>query len=201
MTSYVVVLLLLCIRATNGLIFNVVARDEKCLGEEIGDGVLVSGKFEVLADEGGHSGVAMHVFDPQGSVVFSSIKKLKGDFNFETVKDGEHRFCIRNDASVSARISFDLFIGANARFKEAGPATQASIAPIESALLYLEVQLKNLQRKVQDIRGHEAEMEETTDNMRQRLLGFSFLTMFVLVSLGCWEIFTIKRYFKSKKII
>lgn len=178
----------------------------KCFGEELGLGVLVLGEFDTIPSsaEEGPPPVDFLVRDPMGKEVDwkSSGKEdaATNEFEFTTAYDGEYMFCFVNKAKKTLRVGFDVSFGANARFQDV-VAKKENVKPIEASLLYLDVQLKNLQNKVEDIRNHEMSMELTTENTRQRVLGFSFLTIVALLVFGLWEIYYLKRYFRSKYII
>ena len=171
----------------------------QCLGDEIGTDVLVIGNFSVIAD-GHHPGLDFRLTDPTGRKVVSYNMVSRGEFRFETKYDGEYVMCWENTDRESVDVEFDMEVGADARFKDIA-ATKKHIQPIESALIYLEVQLKNLMNKVDDIRMHENQMEMTTESTAQRLLGFSFLTILSLLVLGIWEVFYIKRFLRSVYIL
>ena len=172
----------------------------QCLGDEIGTDVLVIGNFSVIVGEGGHPGLDFRLADPHGRKLVSKSSTRTSSFRFETKDDGEYVMCWENTNTQSVIVEFELEVGADARFKDIA-ATKKHIKPVEAALIYLEVQLKNLMNKVDDIRMHENQMEMTTESTAQRLLGFSFLTILSLLVLGIWEVFYIKSFLRSVYIL
>jgi p24 family protein delta-1 len=175
----------------------------QCLGDEIGTGVLVIGNFSVVGNsdnEEKHPGLDFRFADPSGRRLYSRSMTRESGFRFQTGEDGEYVMCWENSDRRNAVVELDMEVGANARFKDLA-ATKLNMQPVEVALVYLEVQLKNLLNKVEDIRMHENEMEITTASTAQRLLRFSFLTILSLLVLGIWEVFYIQRFLRSKYIL
>ena len=50
-------------------------------------------------------------------------------------------------------------------------------------------------------RAREEELRDTNESTADRVKWFSLLTIFVLLSLGLWQIFYLKQYFRSKKLV
>jgi len=184
--------------------FDLVDTEEKCLGEEMGTDILATGNFlgRAVDSENAPRPINFEIRDPEKNLLHANAKAAEGSFKFRTEADGEHHFCFRNAAGSNdgvTRVTLNLDVGANAQFKEI--ATAQVFEPVEAALLYLEIQLKNLYKKVEDIREHEQKMELTSQSTQRRLVAFSCVTMFVLVAFGCWEIYYLKQYFRAKKLI
>ncbi|POV98403.1 hypothetical protein PSHT_14029 [Puccinia striiformis] len=102
--------------------------------------------------------------------------------------------------SQKRSIDFDVDIGADA-------VDYNAIAKAES-LSGLEVEMRKLEGIVQEIveelnylKRREAKMRDTNESTNGRVKNFAILTVTVLISSGIWQIWYLRKFFKSKHLI
>ena len=78
----------------------------------------------------------------------------------------------------------------------------------KSHLTPVEVELNKLLDSVTEIhaeqlysRAREEELRDTNESTADRVKWFSLVTIVVLLCLGLWQIFYLKQYFRSKKLV
>lgn len=163
-------------------------------------------------EKGHDQRVDMEVID--GSVhrnVYQTKKNLQGETRIAitTHNDADLGVCFTNHLSSNVHlarppqkrsIDFDVDIGADA-------VDYNAIAKAES-LSGLEVEMRKLEGIVQEIveelnylKRREAKMRDTNESTNSRVKNFALLTATVLISSGIWQIWYLRRFFKSKHLI
>ncbi|EFP76965.1 vesicle coat component [Puccinia graminis f. sp. tritici] len=143
--------------------------------------------------------------------VYQSKKDLQGETRIAitTHNDADLGVCFTNrlDSHVhparppqKRSIDFDVDIGADA-------VDYNAIAKAES-LSGLEVEMRKLEGIVQEIveelnylKRREAKMRDTNESTNARVKNFAILTVTVLISSGIWQIWYLRKFFKSKHLI
>ncbi|KAF9365515.1 vesicle coat component [Mortierella sp. NVP85] len=104
------------------------------------------------------------------------------------------------DARYSRMIDVDFEIGAEA-IDYVKMAEQEKLKPMEVELRKLEDQVGEILRNMEHLKAREERMRNTNESTNERVKWFSTLTMCVLVVLGLWQIFYLKRFFRKKRLI
>ncbi|KAF9180354.1 vesicle coat component [Haplosporangium sp. Z 767] len=80
-------------------------------------------------------------------------------------------------------------------------AETEKLRPMELELRKLEDLVRDILENMEHLQEREKKMRNTNESTNERVQWFSTLTMVVLVSLGVWQIFYLKRFFRKKRLI
>ncbi|KAF9094615.1 vesicle coat component [Mortierella sp. GBA35] len=75
------------------------------------------------------------------------------------------------------------------------------LKPMEVELRKLEDLVKDIVDNMEHLQAREEKMRNTNESTNARVQWFSTLTMVILVALGVWQIFYLKRFFRKKRLI
>ncbi|MBW0509647.1 hypothetical protein O181_049362 [Austropuccinia psidii MF-1] len=163
-------------------------------------------------EDGDDQRVDMEVVD--GSIhknIYQSKKNIKGETRIAitTHNDADLGVCFTNHLEPQARVAmpppkrsidFDVDIGADA-------VDYNAIAKAES-LSGLEVEMRKLEGITQEIveelnylKRREAKLRDTNESTNSRVKVFAIVTVTALISSGVWQIWYLRRFFKSKHLI
>ncbi|KAG9289208.1 hypothetical protein G9A89_022517 [Geosiphon pyriformis] len=127
---------------------------------------------------------------------------------FTTHADADIAICFTNtltegshaDPKYHRTIDLDVDVGAEAIDYNA-LAKAEKLAPLEAELRKLEQVVQEIVDEMDYLRKREARMRDTNESTNERVKWFSLGTMFVLLSLGGWQIFYLKKFFQRKRLI
>jgi hypothetical protein len=80
-------------------------------------------------------------------------------------------------------------------------AKKEHINPLRSELAEMEAVVKDIHDEMIYMRGREEAMRNTNESTNARVLWFSLFSMLVMISMGVWQAFHLKNFFKTKKLI
>ncbi|KAI1314692.1 vesicle coat component [Mortierella claussenii] len=128
--------------------------------------------------------------------------------SFLTKQAGEVVACFTNvladgyqpDPRYTRTVDLDFDIGSETVDYEK-LAEKEKLAPMELELRKLEDLVKDILDNMEHLQAREERMRNTNESTNERVKFFSSLTMFVLVALGLWQIFYLKRFFRKKRLI
>ncbi|KAF9933855.1 vesicle coat component [Linnemannia zychae] len=80
-------------------------------------------------------------------------------------------------------------------------AEAEKLKPMEVELRKLEDMVKEIVENMEHLQEREEKMRNTNESTNARVQWFSTLTMVILVALGVWQIFYLKRFFRKKRLI
>ncbi|KAF8926917.1 endoplasmic reticulum vesicle protein 25 [Dissophora ornata] len=104
------------------------------------------------------------------------------------------------DPRYMRTIDIDFDIGSET-IDYAKLAEQEKLKPMEVELRKLEDMVKDILENMEHLQAREERMRNTNESTNERVKYFSTLTMVVLVALGLWQIFYLKRFFRKKRLI
>merc|ERR1712137_98687 len=173
-----------------------------CFDEDLAYDVLVIGKYQIPQQFGAL--VELRVTDPTGQAVFKDPQVDDGSFAFTTSAPGIYSICFetRSTATVQQpiRVTLDVKVGVDAEDYDA-IAVAEQLNPIEVELRKLEDSATSINRHMNYMRDREAALRNTNESTNSRVLWFSILSLTILVSLGIWQIYHLKKYFESRKFL
>ncbi len=116
---------------------------------------------------------------------------------------GEYRFCFHNEApnvEHDAEVDFQLKVGFEAKdYNEV--AKKEHLKPIEVELVKLHDQAAELLSELTHIRSREELHRVTTDNTQSALVGWSAISLVIIVVLGLYQTYYLRAYFKRKRLL
>lgn len=152
----------------------------------------------------------------------------KNNFAFTSHFYSDYSFCFRNvldkgidwffkilwlvykcvgstGASVSPNtvrtVEFDVRMGADAQNDEQELMKKESLKPIEAEFKVLEKNLAEIVSTLDYMKRREMSMRDTNESTNSRVQWFSLLSVCTLLSSGLWQIFYLRQFFKTKKLM
>ncbi|KAG0256445.1 vesicle coat component [Mortierella polycephala] len=127
---------------------------------------------------------------------------------FLTKQAGEVVACFSNvledgynpDPRYVRIVDIDFDVGAET-IDYAKLAETEKLRPMELELRKLEDLVGDILENMEHLQEREKKMRNTNESTNERVQWFSTLTMVVLVALGVWQIFYLKRFFRKKRLI
>lgn len=93
-------------------------------------------------------------------------------------------------------VELDIDIGADAKDWSAIQAGE-KLKPVETELRRIEEVVAEIVSEMDYLRGREQKLRDTNESTNERVKWFAFATMGMLVSLGTWQVFYLRAYFRS----
>ncbi|KAF9217253.1 vesicle coat component [Podila verticillata] len=127
---------------------------------------------------------------------------------FLTKQAGDIIACFNNvlssgvhpDPRYTRSVEIDFEIGAET-IDYVKLAEKEKLKPMEVELRKLEDMVKEILDNMEVLQAREEKMRNTNESTNARVQWFSTLTMVILVTLGLWQIFYLKRFFRKKRLI
>ncbi|KAG0042399.1 vesicle coat component [Gryganskiella cystojenkinii] len=104
------------------------------------------------------------------------------------------------DPRYFRNIDVDFDIGSETTDYEELAKTE-KLKPMEMELRKMEDMVKDIIENMEHLQQREETMRNTNESTNARVQWFSTLTMVILVTLGVWQIFYLKRFFRKKRLI
>lgn len=179
-----------------------------CIAFKVPGNSLVTGKFTVRNP---HSSVRASVLIYEGGNQPFSQQDLNGDARFSFRSRSEpavYDACVRAlpkggaqsippgtyvQVSLDFKWNFDLF--------DEEMAKRMVLDPVKNEFFQLEEGIRRLDDELYDFFAHEAKHRSTSEATFDRVKYFSVLSIMVLVGLGVYQLWYLKRYFRYKKLI
>jgi hypothetical protein len=181
---------------------------KKCFTQWVPANTLVM--LNIKASPGAHMRVDVEVFDlsPHRNEYARKKDVDEAKIVFTTHEFADVSVCVMNHLAQGytpgpnfrRQIEFHLDIGADAVDYEA-LAKQEKLKPMEVELRRLEKTIQEIVEDQEYLKRREAEMRDTNESTNERVQGFNFLSMSILVGLGIWQLVYLRRFFQSKKLI
>lgn len=180
----------------------------RCVLYKIPGHSLVTGKVSGMPPNNGRIGV--YAYDPQGNQPFSR-PDLNGDvsFSFRSADiPTEYEICFRMNAKsgygavpgnpivpVEIQLShtFDLF--------DEGKARDLKVKPIESEFIRLEEVMRSVVGETDSLAKVQKSMRDVNESTFNSLKWLSILSFLAFVGLNAYQVYYMKKFFKSKKLI
>lgn len=186
--------------------FDVAARTERCFTEEYGQDQLVVGEYH--AYPGYNMEIEVRVTSPKGVVLYRKQNADKGKYAFTTAESGDYQMCFVNTLSpgmaysqgLKRRIQLDVKTGVDAKdYSEI--AKVEHLKPIELELRKMEDTVSTIHAEMLYMRAREEAMRNTNESTNARVVWYSVLGLITSIVLGVFQVYYLKRYFHSKKLI
>lgn len=183
----------------------------KCLKEEVQANVLVAGEYEVsvtpavkteyiIKDSKGH--ILSRKDDiPHGKMLkFSFVTETYDTFEICFMAYAIQPSFSGNIKQIKQEVHLVTKRGIEAKNYE-GIGEAAKLKPSEVELKRLEDLSEAIVQDFARMRKNEEEMRDTNETTNTRVLYFSIFSMCWLFVLSTWQVFYLRRFFKTKKLI
>lgn len=180
----------------------------RCVLYKIPGHSLVTGKVSGMPPNNGRIGV--YAYDPQGNQPFSR-PDLSGEvpFSFRSADTPtEYEICFRMNAKsgygavpgnpivpveIHLTHTFDLFDDNKAR--------DLKVKPIEAEFIRVEEFIRSVVEETSNLGKVQQSMRNVNESTFNSLKYLSFFSFFIFVALNVYQIYYMKKFFKSKKLI
>uniref|UniRef100_A0A8D0E549 GOLD domain-containing protein n=1 Tax=Salvator merianae TaxID=96440 RepID=A0A8D0E549_SALMN len=199
-------LLALSVGACKGLSFHLPPQARKCLKEELHRDVMVTGEYVVSEATAPGISTDLQVTDSSGHLLYSKTDAKKGKFAFTTDDYEIYEICFESRGQPGHFRVPDLLVtlnikhGVEARNYE-DIAKAEKLKPLEVDLRRLEDLSESIVKDFAFMKRREEEMRDTNESTSARVFYFSIFSMLCLVILATWQVFYLRRFFKTKKLI
>eukprot|EP01089_Gocevia_fonbrunei_P011169 TRINITY_DN242_c0_g1_i1.p1 TRINITY_DN242_c0_g1~~TRINITY_DN242_c0_g1_i1.p1 ORF type:complete len:207 (-),score=30.80 TRINITY_DN242_c0_g1_i1:55-675(-) len=188
----------------NAISFDLHLDKERCLSEELSRDVLVVGTFSGPSPPQSVS-TEFRILDPSSHELFNKHGE-SGKFAFTTAEGGEFQFCFidirRGEVHDESprRVELKIKTGVEARdYSEV--ATKENLSQIQLIVRKMADEAEGILNEIRYMRKREERMRNTNESTNTRVAWLSVFSIVVLVALGVFQIFYLKRFFKSKRIV
>ncbi|CAD6638860.1 XXYS1_4_G0024790.mRNA.1.CDS.1 [Saccharomyces cerevisiae] len=195
--------------AVQGLHFDIAAStnpEQVCIRDFVTEGQLVVVDIHSDGSVGDGQKLNLFVRDSVGNE-YRRKRDFAGDVRVAFTAPSSTAFdvCFENQAqyrgrSLSRAIELDIESGAEARDWNKISANE-KLKPIEVELRRVEEITDEIVDELTYLKNREERLRDTNESTNRRVRNFSILVIFVLSSLGVWQVNYLKNYFKTKHII
>ena len=209
MSGYSIVWLLSCfIYGLDALYWLLPANMEKCFLEEIPAETLVVVTYKsldhaLISQE--QSGLFVLIRDPFDNMISQqALPDSEGRIAFSSEHAGDHRVCfgIRRNSNENKEYKMEIHIDSGEHAHD-----YDKLARVEH-LSTIEVELRRLNDKIRAIRNEqqyqkqrEEEFRDTSENTNYKVVIWSIIQTVVLIACGLFQIWHLKQFFTSKKLV
>lgn len=182
------------------------ASGTRCLYQDLERDALAKGVYQVghhtqfAAGESSHTGVTIFASGPDGDTLFRKENAADGKFAFTAPGEGAYACCFENKALVERTVSLSFTSGVGAK-DLSEVARKEHLKPLAVELRRLEEILDEIKDEVMGLKAREALMRDINDTTNSRVRFFSLLSVFVVMTVGLWQVVHLKKYFERKKLI
>jgi hypothetical protein len=168
-------------------------RVERCVFEEIGENLLVVGRYET------EKAVEVRITDEGLQTLLKESSDGGLDkFAFTTTKEGIYGVCFTSQESQDAYV--DILAGVDAK-DYSDVVKREHLEPVELTMLHVEEEVQSLLTRLIHQREHEMVMAKNTFTTVDRVYYLSIVVIVVVAAVGFWEARHMRGFLKAKKLI
>ena len=142
----------------------------------------------------------INIKDPQGVIIYTKTSQSEIRASLTAVESGNYEVCIQNNNKNGVMVDFELLTGVEAQDSSL-IAKESSIQPAEAAMKRLNDMSKDLIKEFKNVVKEENKNLKENDIISGKISTVSYITIFVMVSVGLVEAFYIKKYLFARKVI
>jgi len=200
-----VLMLSLCARESSAEMYVVVeAGTSECFVETMEDGGYVHGSFQV--EDGGSLDIDLRVYSPSKKQVYLAESMNEDHFKVTAPVGGVYQFCFENRAGVSygrKKVVFALHNGHGELLAEELElvATKRHLKPVEEKILQLSDKVLRLKEHHSYMMHRSARHQKTSESTQSRVFFSTLIEGLVLIVLNLWQVYYLKGFFETKRVI
>ena len=173
----------------------------RCVFDLLKKDMLATGYYSVAKRENGQpTGMHISVTDPEGEVVFATDNAEEGKFAYTARVEGKFTTCIRNANLLPREIELKLKSGVEAK-DLSEVAQKEHLMPLGVELLRLEQVAEEIRTELKSLFQSEADMREVNEETNSRVRFTTAFSLFVILSVGAWQIIHVRRFLAAKKVV
>ncbi|XP_015718403.1 transmembrane emp24 domain-containing protein 11-like [Coturnix japonica] len=198
------------------LYFHSGEREEKCVIEDIPSDTLVTGNYKVqkwdihirdFLDSAPGLGMFVTVTSPTSEVILKKLYGPTATFSFTSYLSGEHVICLQSNstklvafAGSKLRIHLDIRIGEHF-LDEAAVQAKDKVNEVQVRVEHLLEQIHHISREQNYEREREEKFRKTSEQTNSNILWWAVVQTIILVSIGIWQIKSLRDFFIAKKLV
>ncbi|NWT50210.1 TMD11 protein, partial [Erythrocercus mccallii] len=200
--------------------FHIGEREEKCIIEDIPSDTLVVGNYKVqcwdihkhdFLESAPGLGMFVTVTSPSDisklQVLLSKLYGPQGTFSFTSYLSGEHIICFQSNSTRFAviagsklRIHLDIRVGEHF-LDESTIQAKDKVNEVNVRLEHLIEQIHHVTREQDYEREREEKFRKTSEETNSNILWWAIVQTLILISVGIWQIKSLRDFFISKKLV
>lgn len=141
----------------------------------------------------------MKAFDSNSALISERINDISPRLAFTTYDGGKYQFCTENPNAEPFSVNIMFKTGVEARDYSILPDTK-DLSPIELQVKKITGSVLQIKKELAFVREREEQMRHTNQTIGERVVGYSVLTMLLLIGLSVFQIFYLRAFFKAKKL-
>jgi hypothetical protein len=143
--------------------------------------------------------ISARAFDNNSVQVFERLDELSPVLAFYTYEGGQYQFCVENLNPSPVDVDVDFKVGVEAK-DYSGLADTKYLTPTETQVMKVSEVTKQIKKELSYIREREEQMRHTNQSIGERVVGYSVLTIVLLVTLSVLQIVYLRSFFRTKKL-
>ncbi|XP_050194063.1 transmembrane emp24 domain-containing protein 11-like [Myiozetetes cayanensis] len=198
------------------LYFHIGEREEKCVIEDLPSDTLVFGNYKVQRwDTHKHDflesapglGMYVTVSTPDGEVLLSKLYGPQGTFSFTSHLSGEHIICFQSNSTrlltfAGSKLRFHLDIRVGEHFlDESAVQAKEKVDEVNVRLEHLIEQIQHVSKEQDYEREREEKFRKTSEETNSNILWWAIVQTLTLISVGIWQIKSLRDFFIAKKLV
>ncbi|NXM97219.1 TMD11 protein, partial [Sylvia borin] len=200
--------------------FHIGEREEKCIIEDIPSDTLVVGNYKVqrwdihkhdFLESAPGLGMFVTVTSPSDisklQVLLSKLYGPQGTFSFTSYLSGEHIICFQSNSTRFAvtagsklRIHLDIRVGEHF-LDESAIQAKDKVEEVNVRLEHLIEQIHHVTREQDYEREREEKFRKTSEETNSNILWWAIAQTLILISIGIWQVKSLRDFFISKKLV
>ncbi|XP_062469480.1 transmembrane emp24 domain-containing protein 11-like [Pezoporus occidentalis] len=191
-------------------------REEKCIIEDIPRDTLVIGNYKVqrwdvqiqdFLESAPGLGMIVTVKSPSAEVQLSKLYGPQGTFSFTSYLSGEHFICLQSNstrfvalAGSKLRIHLDIRVGEHF-LDESVVQAKDKVNELNIILEHLIEEINHVSKEQNYEREREEKFRKTSEGTNSNIVWWAIVQTLILISIGIWQIKSLRDFFISKKLV
>ncbi|XP_078160036.1 transmembrane emp24 domain-containing protein p24delta7-like [Carex rostrata] len=185
------------------IIVDVPSGKVKCLTEDLRKGTLSYAQYRVVNASASHLTISSRVSDPNGDTMHQLESVESGQFSFEVGTTGRHTACFWSPqfelaASVSVDVEWKLGFRARNPHDVTG---KGKLEAMGMELKKLEDSIKLIYDEMIFLRDREADAQRLNEETASKMSSLSLLSLAICLGVASLQLWHLKTFFQSKKIL
>lgn len=202
-------LFLLLLSTSHAIHFYLTEGAEKCFLLDLPMSTVVLGNYNLLdlpPSDQPNQGVNLRVLDSKGNQLLTRLVRTSGKFSFTSQEFGHHKVCLVPTSTswfgTPRKLRFELKMdNTKDEINHEHLASKEQLGHLEEIVTNLNERLADVIKQQEYSREKEALFKDESEEINSRIMFFTiFQTLIILVS-GLWQIWSLKNFFISRKLI
>ncbi|KAJ4764329.1 Transmembrane emp24 domain-containing protein p24delta9 [Rhynchospora pubera] len=187
----------------HAIILDVPSGKVKCLTEDLHNGTVSYAQYRVVNASASHLTISTRVSGPNGEELHHLQSVESGQFSFEVGTAGRHTACFWSPKfELTASVSVDVEWNLRTRARSPRDATKkGNLEAMGLELKKLENAVKLIHDEMIFLREREADTQMFNKETASKMSSLSLLSLAICLGVASLQIWHLKAFFQSKKIL